>query len=66
MQSSLDWSLVKPPRLTNARSRGRYRVGPSLRVGLLSNLSRDDLAMFLLAALMSGKWMGEAVFLKSV
>jgi putative NADH-flavin reductase len=46
--SALDWTLVKPPRLTDAGPRGRIVAGPDVAVGLGSSLSRADLANFLL------------------
>ena len=66
MRSALDWTLAKPPRLRTAGSTGWYSAGPSLRVGLLSSLRREDLAVFLLDVLIGDRSMGEAVFLKSV
>jgi putative NADH-flavin reductase len=48
MQSGLDWTIVKPPRLTEDPPRGRVAAGPDLAVGLHSSLSRADLATFLL------------------
>ena len=46
--SGLDWTLIKPPRLTNRRARGRVRSGGSLRIGAFSNISRADLSGFIL------------------
>ena len=43
-----DWTIAKPPRLTDAPLSGRVRADPALRVGLLSCISRSDLAAFLL------------------
>ncbi len=48
MESGLRWTVVKPPRLTDGRARGRVRAGPDLSVGLLSSIRRADLAAFLL------------------
>ena len=41
--SGLDWTVVKPPRLTNGPLRGRARSGESLKVGALSSISRGTL-----------------------
>jgi putative NADH-flavin reductase len=46
--SSLEWTIVKPPRLTDAGPCGRMVAGPVLPVGLRSSLCRADLASFLL------------------
>ncbi|MGI5160213.1 NAD(P)-dependent oxidoreductase [Microbispora sp. CA-102843] len=47
----LDWTVVRPPRLTNGRATGAYRtaVGDGVRGGV--RLSREDLAGYLLKAL---------------
>jgi putative NADH-flavin reductase len=49
--SALDWTLIKPPRLTDAHPTGRVAAGPDVPVGLLSSISRADLAAFLLDAI---------------
>jgi putative NADH-flavin reductase len=47
-RNDLDWTVVRPPILTNGRVRGAYRtaLGPVVPRGL--RLSRGDLAEFLL------------------
>jgi putative NADH-flavin reductase len=49
--SNLDWTIFRPPRLTNQRLRGRYRTayGKNLRRGAI--ISRADVAHAMLAAL---------------
>jgi putative NADH-flavin reductase len=47
-QSRLDWTLVKPPRLTGGPATGRWRAGPCLRAGLFASISRGDLVAFVL------------------
>lgn len=51
--SDLDWTIARPPRLTNGPLTGRYgvadgRLPPASRGGAVSTLSRADLAHFLL------------------
>ncbi|HPS79770.1 MAG TPA: NAD(P)H-binding protein [Thermoanaerobaculaceae bacterium] len=46
--SGLRWSIVKPPRLTNGARTGRVTLGARVKVGLLSSISRADLADVLL------------------
>lgn len=46
--SPLDWTIIKPPRLTDAGPCGRTVAGPALPVGLRSSVCRADLASFLL------------------
>lgn len=46
--SDVDWTIVRPPALTNRPRTGNYRVGADLRMRLTSAISRADLADFLL------------------
>lgn len=65
MHSGLDWTIVKPPRLCDARAKGGWSAGPHIRVGLLSSLTRDDLAEFLLAEILLPQHIGQAVFIRN-
>jgi len=49
-ESSADWTIVRPPRLTNGPLTGTYRIanGQNLRRGL--SISRADVAHFMLQA----------------
>lgn len=47
-ESGMDWTLVKPPRLTNGPARHAVKADSALRVGLLSSISRADIAAFML------------------
>jgi uncharacterized protein YbjT (DUF2867 family) len=46
-ESNLDWTIMRPPRLTNAASTGRYRfaINSPLKGGL--SISRADVAAFM-------------------
>ena len=46
--SGLDWTLIKPPRLSNGKARGHIRSGGALRVEALSSISHADLSHFIL------------------
>lgn len=46
-QSSLDWTIIHPARLTNGPKTGIYKSG-DLAIGLFSKISRADTADFLL------------------
>jgi len=48
--SGLDWTVVRPPRLTGGKHTGRYRVQPELVRGGLS-ISRSDVADFIIGHL---------------
>jgi putative NADH-flavin reductase len=43
-QSTLDWTIVRPSRLTNGPRRGRYRMQSSLKFSWQSSISRADVA----------------------
>ena len=48
-QSTLDWVIVRPPRLTNGARRGSYRSGVDVRAtSVVPRISRADLAEFML------------------
>ena len=44
-ESGLVWTIVRPPKLTNGRRTGRYRIGEHVRAGSpMPLLSRADVA----------------------
>ncbi|HEX3424641.1 MAG TPA: NAD(P)-binding oxidoreductase [Acidimicrobiales bacterium] len=47
--SSLDWTIVRPPRLTNKAATGRYRSAAGHNLAHGYSISRADLAAFLLS-----------------
>jgi uncharacterized protein YbjT (DUF2867 family) len=53
MASGLDWTIARPPRLTNGPLTGRYRVenGHLPDRSALASISRADVAHFLLSEL---------------
>jgi putative NADH-flavin reductase len=51
-QSTLDWVIVRPPRLTNGAPRRSYRSGLDVRAtAVIPRISRADLAEFMLRQL---------------
>lgn len=64
--SSLDWTIVRPPRLTAGPRSGAYRAGTDVRVGLTSHISRADLAEFLVREAESGAHVHETPTIVSV
>jgi putative NADH-flavin reductase len=51
-QSTLDWVIVRPPRLTNGARRSSYRSGVDVRAtSVIPRISRADLAAFMLRQL---------------
>lgn len=61
-QSDLDWTLVKPPRLTDGPARGRVAAAVDLRIGLLSKISRADVASFLIGECVAPRYLKQAVY----
>jgi putative NADH-flavin reductase len=47
-QSGLDWTLVRPPRLTDGRRSGRFRVREGHLPGFGFTISRADVAAFMI------------------
>ncbi|WP_407542526.1 SDR family oxidoreductase (plasmid) [Deinococcus radiomollis] len=46
--SLTDWTLVRPPALTNGAHTGTYQTGLDVPISLASNISRADVADFML------------------
>ena len=58
--TDLDWTLVRPPRLTDAPKVGRYQTRSSRGGGGFAKISRADLAAFMLDEAEKGQWIREA------
>jgi len=56
--SGLDWTIVRPPALSQGRGTGTYRTGTDLTVRLWSRISRADLASFLIAEVETPAFVG--------
>lgn len=65
MHSGLDWTIVKPPRLTDGAAKGTWTAGPDVRLGMLSSISRDDLSAFLVEEILRPRQIGKAVFVRN-
>lgn len=65
MQSALAWTVLKPPRLTSGPETGNIVAGPDLAVGLLSSLSRADLAAFMLDAIARDQHVGARLVVRA-
>lgn len=61
-ESGLEWTLVKPPRLTDGPARGQVAADVDLRIGLLSKISRADLADFLVRECVEPRHLRQAVY----
>lgn len=63
--SGLAWTIVKPPHLTNDATTGKWIAGANVRLGMMSSISREDLAAFLVAEAMEQQYIGQAVFVRN-
>lgn len=56
-RSTLDWVIVRPPRLTNGPYTGRYRSGEDVRERVpLASISRADVAAFMIDQLTDDRY----------
>jgi uncharacterized protein YbjT (DUF2867 family) len=62
--SGLDWTLVKPPRLTNGARKETVHADPALPVGLLSSLGRQELAEFIFRVAVHDRFVGQRVYVR--
>lgn len=65
MHSGLDWTIVKPPRLTDNAAKGKWQAGKDVRLGMLSSITRDDLVDFLLTETVRSQYIGQTVFVRN-
>jgi uncharacterized protein YbjT (DUF2867 family) len=63
--SGLDWTLVKPPRLTGGTRTEVVHADPSLQMGILSRICRQDLAEFVFRAAAHGRFVGQRVYVRN-
>jgi putative NADH-flavin reductase len=63
-ESDLDWTLVKPPRLTDAPRTGTVHADPTLPIGLFSSIGRADLAAFVFRAATHDRFVRQRVYVR--
>lgn len=63
--SPLDWTIVRPCRLTNGPARGQLQAGETLRWSLWSRAPRADVASYMVAALTDARTSRKAITLKA-
>ena len=61
--SRLDWTLLKPSRLTDDGAGQSYRADTALDIGLRSSIARETVAQFLLAEIAHPRFIGQAVYI---
>lgn len=62
--SSLAWTIIKPPRLTNNNEK-EIQTGENVKVGLLTSISRKNLAQFIIKELFKPHFVRKAIFMKN-
>lgn len=60
--TELDWTFVRPPRLTDGPKTGHYQTKPSKGGGGFEKISRADLATFMLDEAEKSQWIRGAPF----
>jgi putative NADH-flavin reductase len=58
--SGLEWTIIRPTRLTNGRETGKLRVGERIPIGRSSKVSRADVARFMIDQLLSADYIRRA------
>ena len=61
--SGLDWTMVMPPMLTNGRARGTFRIDGEALPRNATQISRKDVADFMMAQIGSSEWVGKGVYI---
>ena len=64
-QTGLDWTVVRPTRLTNGPRTGEWVADPELQAGNRASISRRDVALFLVQCAESDAHLHERVSLTS-
>lgn len=63
--SGLNWTLVRPARLTNKPATGNYQVGTHLKLAARASISRADVADFLINQLADETYNRQAVTIRA-
>ena len=61
--SGLDYTIIRPIRLTSGPAKGHYRAGKSIKFGLDPHISRKDVARFIMDELKAKRYIRQAVTL---
>ncbi len=63
LSSGLDWTMVMPPKLTNFRARGNYRIDGDALPAHGSRISRADVADFMMQQIDDTAWLRRGVYI---
>jgi putative NADH-flavin reductase len=61
--SGLDYTIIRPIRLTSGPAKGHYRAGESIKFGLDPHISRKDVARFIIDELKAKHYIRQAITL---
>jgi putative NADH-flavin reductase len=61
--SGLDWTIIKPPRLTDGKI-GKYKMSEKMGIGALSSISRKTVASIIMDILINNSTYQKALFVK--
>lgn len=64
-QSKSDWTIVRPPRLTDSQARETYRTAIDSRLARAGKIPRSDLALAVLDAVIDSPLIGRAITVAS-
>lgn len=62
-ESGLDWTLVKPFRISGERRKDRVYVAPGLRIGMFTSVRRKNLSEFIVQEVTRGRNHHRAVYI---
>lgn len=65
-QSGLDWTVVRPPRLTNGARTGHYHAGLDLKLPFSAKIARHDVADFMLRQITDTTYLRKFVVVASL
>jgi putative NADH-flavin reductase len=63
--AEIDWTIVRPPALTNGPLNGQYQVGVGLRIGFFAHLARANLAHFMLREASDSRYFKQATIVRT-
>ena len=64
IESGLEWTLIRPTRLTDGAPKGQWRDGEHERIGAFAHIARADVAEAMLRALENRATIGHALTLQ--
>ncbi len=63
--SALDWTVVKPPRIVDRAGKGKWKASPDLSLGMMSAITFEDLASFIIHEVSAREHLRQCVFVSA-